>query len=69
MLYLLTLLASAVVATSQVRAETLDCSGRHRYHATGTGYYPSNDPMEGGFYDMHGQRLHTLQVRFNLQEY
>ena len=61
LLLLLTIIATVV--TSQVRAETLDCTGHHRYHATGTGYYPSNDPMEGGFYDMHGHRLHTLQVR------
>ena len=42
--------------------ETLGCTGSHRYHARGTAYYPANDPIEGGFYDMHGQPLHTLQV-------
>ncbi|HEY9713028.1 MAG TPA: hypothetical protein V6C72_06140 [Chroococcales cyanobacterium] len=31
------------------------------YHARGTGYYPANNAMEGGFKDMKGKPLHTLQ--------
>ena len=46
--------------------ETLDCTGQHRYHARGTAYYPDDSPIEGGFFDMKGARLHTLQVDFHL---
>lgn len=44
----------------------LDCSGfgSHTYHATGTGYYPDDSPIEGGYVDMRGRPLRTLQVRF-----
>ena len=42
--------------------ETLDCTGSHRYHARGTAYYPADNPLEGGFNDMHGHPLQTLQV-------
>ncbi|KAL3860225.1 hypothetical protein ACJMK2_010379 [Sinanodonta woodiana] len=38
------------------------CTGGHKYSATGTAYYPSNDPIEGGFVDMRGHPLHTLQA-------
>jgi 3D (Asp-Asp-Asp) domain-containing protein len=31
------------------------------YLARGTGYYPSSDPIEGGFTDRRGAPLHTLQ--------
>lgn len=31
------------------------------HSATGTGYYPHNNRMEGGFKDMKGARLNTLQ--------
>jgi len=44
--------------------QTLDCSvGHHRYNARGTGYYPADDPIEGGFFDMIGHPLKTLQVK------
>lgn len=33
----------------------------YSYPARGTGYYPSNSAMEGGFEDMHGNPLRTLQ--------
>ncbi|XP_046572377.1 uncharacterized protein LOC124280482 [Haliotis rubra] len=39
----------------------LDCSGGHRYSARGTAYYPADNPLEGGFVDMRGARLRTLQ--------
>merc|ERR1712226_1170859 len=42
-------------------SSSLDCSGSHRYSARGTGYYPDSSPLEGGYVDMHGARLHTLQ--------
>lgn len=31
------------------------------YHARGTGYYPDNSALEGGFRDRQGAPLHTLQ--------
>lgn len=31
------------------------------YVARGTGYYPDDSPMEGGYYDRKGAPLHTLQ--------
>ncbi|CAN0175841.1 unnamed protein product, partial [Phaeothamnion confervicola] len=31
------------------------------YSSTGTGYFPHNDKMEGGFNDRKGHKLHTLQ--------
>ncbi len=37
------------------------CHGSHTYHARGTAYFPSNDPIEGGFVDMRGAPLRTLQ--------
>ncbi|XP_046572376.1 uncharacterized protein LOC124280481 [Haliotis rubra] len=39
----------------------LDCPGGHRYSARGTAYYPADNPLEGGFVDMRGARLRTLQ--------
>lgn len=41
----------------------MDCSGHHRYSSRGTGYYPADDPIEGGFLDRQGHPLRTLQVR------
>jgi hypothetical protein len=35
-------------------------SGRVVGDARGTGYFPSNDPIEGGFVDKHGKSLQTL---------
>jgi 3D (Asp-Asp-Asp) domain-containing protein len=32
-----------------------------QFTAKGTGYYPDNSPMEGGFKDRQGKPLHTLQ--------
>src|SRR5437763_1687395 len=32
-----------------------------RYQARGTGYYPANNPLEGGTRDRLGKPLHTLQ--------
>jgi hypothetical protein len=41
----------------------IECThGRHRHHARGTGYYPADDPIEGGFVDMRDHKLQTLQV-------
>ncbi|XP_046381018.1 uncharacterized protein LOC124152217 isoform X1 [Haliotis rufescens] len=40
---------------------SLDCAGGHRYSARGTAYYPANNALEGGFVDMRGARLRTLQ--------
>ncbi|ESO90943.1 hypothetical protein LOTGIDRAFT_163450 [Lottia gigantea] len=40
---------------------SLDCSGGHRYSARGTAYYPANNALEGGFVDMRGHNLRTLQ--------
>lgn len=42
----------------------LDCSdfGSHSHHATGTGYYPDDSPIEGGYVDVRDHPLHTLQV-------
>lgn len=40
----------------------IDCPGGRRYSATGTGYYPSSSPIEGGFVDMRDRPLGTLQV-------
>ena len=60
---MLLLLVALLFLTSSVWSETLDCTGHYVYSARGTAYYPSDDPMEGGFYDMHGNRLHTLQVK------
>lgn len=31
------------------------------YKARGTGYFPSTDPLEGGFFDRRGKPLNTLQ--------
>lgn len=42
-------------------AESLDCLGVHRYNARGTAYYPADDPVQGGFFDMRGKPLNTLQ--------
>ncbi|XP_052223528.1 uncharacterized protein LOC127839292 isoform X2 [Dreissena polymorpha] len=42
-------------------ANTIACTGTHRYHATGTAYYPDPSPVEGGYVDMHGMPLQTLQ--------
>lgn len=36
-----------------------------QYTAKGTGYYPDNSPMEGGFQDRMGKPLHTLQDFLN----
>lgn len=33
--------------------------------AKGTGYYPADDPVEGGFVDMKGNDLNTLQDHLN----
>lgn len=55
-----TVIYTAVVC-SVVSSETMDCSGSHRYSARGTGYYPADDPIEGGFVDVHGHKLQTLQ--------
>ncbi|VDI79103.1 uncharacterized protein [Mytilus edulis] len=49
------------VCISVAVSETIDCTGQHRYSATGTGYYPADDPIEGGFLDRQGHPLHTLQ--------
>lgn len=35
--------------------------GAKQYTAKGTGYFPDNSPMEGGFQDRKGNPLHTLQ--------
>ncbi|XP_052223527.1 uncharacterized protein LOC127839292 isoform X1 [Dreissena polymorpha] len=44
-----------------VISDTIACTGTHRYHATGTAYYPDPSPVEGGYVDMHGMPLQTLQ--------
>ncbi|KAJ8302650.1 hypothetical protein KUTeg_019046 [Tegillarca granosa] len=42
--------------------QTDNCDvGSHYYNSVGTAYYPSNDPIEGGFVDMRGAPLKTLQ--------
>lgn len=33
----------------------------HTYHAQGSGYYPSSSQLEGGFVDIKGKKLNTLQ--------
>ncbi|KAH3792154.1 uncharacterized protein LOC127837891 [Dreissena polymorpha] len=43
-------------------SDTISCTGTHRYHATGTAYYPDNSPIEGGFVDMQDTPLQTLQA-------
>jgi hypothetical protein len=35
--------------------------GKPSYQAKATSYYPANDPIEGGFKDMRGKPLYTLQ--------
>jgi 3D (Asp-Asp-Asp) domain-containing protein len=35
--------------------------GKPGYKAKATSYYPANDPVEGGYNDMRGKPLHTLQ--------
>ena len=47
-------------------AESLDCLGVHRYNARGTAYYPADDPVQGGFFDMRGKPLNTLQVNYDV---
>lgn len=37
----------------------------HVFRARGTGYYPANNAMEGGFSDRRGVRLRTLQQYLN----
>lgn len=51
-------LRSAVTAST-----ALDCSdfGHTVHHARGTAYYPDSSALEGGFVDMHGVTLRTLQ--------
>ena len=45
--------------------KSTECShGAHRYHATGTAYYPDPSPLEGGYLDMRDTPLKTLQVWF-----
>ncbi|XP_041377094.1 uncharacterized protein LOC121389504 [Gigantopelta aegis] len=51
----------AAIVLCLVPLATCRCHGSHTYHATGTGYYPADDPIEGGFLDMRGHKLHTLQ--------
>lgn len=36
-------------------------TGGETFTSTGTGYYPANNQLEGGFNDMQGKPLHTLQ--------
>jgi hypothetical protein len=36
-------------------------AGQQMGVAKGTGYYPADDPVEGGFVDMQGSQLNTLQ--------
>lgn len=44
---------------------SLDCAGfSNCHHARGTGYYPDSSALEGGFVDMRGAALHTLQVSY-----
>ena len=33
----------------------------HTFHATGSGYFPDKSAMEGGFTDIRGKKLNTLQ--------
>lgn len=43
-------------------AQTLPSTdGKPSYRAKATGYYPADDPIEGGFKDMRGKPLYTLQ--------
>lgn len=44
-----------------VWSEALYCKGSRRYLAKGTGYYPADDHLQGGFFDMRGKPLQTLQ--------
>ncbi|PVD30046.1 hypothetical protein C0Q70_09307 [Pomacea canaliculata] len=52
-----------VRAKSVFSPPALDCSdfGSHSHHATGTGYYPDDSPIEGGYVDVRDHPLHTLQ--------
>ncbi|XP_025095184.1 uncharacterized protein LOC112564531 [Pomacea canaliculata] len=58
-----TTINSALTLVFPSVAPGLDCSGfgSHTYHATGTGYYPDDSPIEGGYVDMRGRPLRTLQ--------
>ncbi|XP_025094953.1 uncharacterized protein LOC112564393 [Pomacea canaliculata] len=41
---------------------SLDCAGfSNCHHARGTAYYPDSSALEGGYVDMRGAALHTLQ--------
>ncbi|XP_052790678.1 uncharacterized protein LOC128224733 [Mya arenaria] len=42
--------------------DTIECTGTHRHHATGTAYYPDPSPLEGGYVDMRDYPLQTLQA-------
>ncbi|XP_052790677.1 uncharacterized protein LOC128224732 [Mya arenaria] len=42
--------------------DTIECTGNHRHHARGTAYYPDPSPEEGGYFDMRGFPLQTLQA-------
>ncbi|MFO0673779.1 MAG: SH3 domain-containing protein [Polyangiaceae bacterium] len=48
--------AAAAAAGGQIGEATGET-----YHAHGTGYYPDNSALEGGFRDRQGAPLHTLQ--------
>ncbi len=62
--------AASSTAASDTRAATADAThppssdlpaGRQMGVAKGTGYYPANSRMEGGFVDKRGKKLRTLQ--------
>jgi 3D (Asp-Asp-Asp) domain-containing protein len=69
---ILPLVASLVFASVACAAETNDpadplageadeLSVSRTFTARGTGYYPDNSALEGGFFDRRGKRLYTLQ--------
>ncbi|KAK6185212.1 hypothetical protein SNE40_007495 [Patella caerulea] len=62
MAMLLILTVWATIAAAVNAASGIECSGgAHPYPARGTGYYPDNSALEGGFVDMRGAKLRTLQ--------
>lgn len=53
--------APAAGAASSVPSSNGNISGKKMGQAKGTGYYPYNNAMEGGYNDMRGKKLCTLQ--------
>ncbi|MBU6453147.1 MAG: hypothetical protein KGS72_15295 [Cyanobacteria bacterium REEB67] len=57
--------AAADKAANKRAPEELGGTITSEHTAKGTGYYPANNRMEGGYKDMKGQPLHTLQDYLN----